>query len=330
MSPESGGVDRAVPPRAALPKSPAGAGLLGAVRGDDLPLRLPAVLHPAAVRQDGAAGARRLFVGVGRGAAVLPGGAARRLRLRASADALCAPRLDRLRASRPGGCWRSSPCRSGCRRPGASRRSAIPTSGSSVCSPSPSDCRSSPSPPMRRCCRPGSRAPGHPHAHDPYFLYGASNLGSLIALLGYPFVFEPAFGLTALSRYWALLYVVLIVAIGACFALVRAAADGADTPMPPCRRPPMPTRRRGADRIAWCGLALVPAALLTAFTTHIATDIASAPLLWVLPLALYLRPSCSPSSRACRCRCGCCCRRSSPPCCSPCWSSRRPSTTSGC
>ena len=46
-----------------------------------------------------------------------------------------------------------------------------------------------------------------------------------------------------------------------------------------------PTWRR---RIAWCGLALVPAALLTAFTTHIATDIASAPLLWVLPLALYL------------------------------------------
>ena len=44
---------------------------------------------------------------------------------------------------------------------------------------------------------------GHPHAQDPYFLYGASNLGSLIALLGYPFLFEPAFGLTALSRYWA-------------------------------------------------------------------------------------------------------------------------------
>ena len=43
-----------------------------------------------------------------------------------------------------------------------------------------------------------------------------------------------------------------------------------------------------ADRLGWIGLALVPAALLTAFTTHIATDIASAPLLWVLPLSLYL------------------------------------------
>jgi predicted membrane-bound spermidine synthase len=53
---------------------------------------------------------------------------------------------------------------------------------------------------------------GHPHARDPYFLYAASNLGSLIALLSYPFVLEPEFGLTALSRDWSLLYVVLIAA----------------------------------------------------------------------------------------------------------------------
>jgi hypothetical protein len=127
---------------------------------------------------------------------------------------------------------------------------------------------------------------GHPHAKDPYFLYGASNLGSLIALLGYPFLLEPAFGLTALSRYWAMLYIVLLVAIAACFVLVRRRAvaaqlaipvDDADTSRPAWR-----------DRLAWCGLAMVPAALLTAFTTHIATDIASAPLLWVLPLAAYL------------------------------------------
>ncbi|MBZ0211417.1 MAG: fused MFS/spermidine synthase [Hyphomicrobium sp.] len=128
---------------------------------------------------------------------------------------------------------------------------------------------------------------GHPHAKDPYFLYGASNLGSLIALLGYPFVLEPAFGLTALSRYWALLYIVLVVAIGACFALVRRRASAAPVSEQAAEAVPdaTPTWR---DRLAWCGLALLPAALLTAFTTHIATDIASAPLLWVLPLALYL------------------------------------------
>ena len=130
---------------------------------------------------------------------------------------------------------------------------------------------------------------GHPHARDPYFLYGASNLGSLIALLGYPFLLEPAFGLTALSRYWTVLYVVLIVALGACFALVRgrAAARSVDA-SPSADDAAQPARRRWRDRLGWCGLAMVPAALLTAFTTHIATDIASAPLLWVLPLALYL------------------------------------------
>ena len=49
-----------------------------------------------------------------------------------------------------------------------------------------------------------------------------------------------------------------------------------------------PARPTWPDRLGWVGLALVPAALLTAFTTHVTTDVASAPLLWVLPLSLYL------------------------------------------
>jgi len=127
---------------------------------------------------------------------------------------------------------------------------------------------------------------GHPHARDPYFLYGASNLGSLLALLGYPFLFEPAFGLTALSHYWAGLYTVLVLAIACCFLLVRSRAGAHERPTSgDVDEGGAPTWR---DRIGWCGLALVPAALLTAFTTHVATDIASAPLLWVLPLAIYL------------------------------------------
>ena len=129
---------------------------------------------------------------------------------------------------------------------------------------------------------------GHPHAKDPYFLYGASNLGSLLALLGYPFLLEPAFGLTVLSRYWAGLYVVLIAAIACCYAVVRrrAISDPRAVKIEELEESgPAPCWR---ERAAWAGLALVPAALLTAFTTHIATDIASAPLLWVLPLAIYL------------------------------------------
>jgi hypothetical protein len=131
---------------------------------------------------------------------------------------------------------------------------------------------------------------GHPHARDPYFLYGASNFGSLIALLGYPFVFEPALGLRTMSRDWTALYVVLIAALAVCFAVVRRyartrASEPAAAKTERDASAPRPTWR---NRLAWCGLAMVPAALLTAFTTHVATDIASAPLLWVLPLALYL------------------------------------------
>lgn len=147
-------------------------------------------------------------------------------------------------------------------------------------------------------------ASGHPAGRDPYFLYAASNLGSLLALLAYPFVLEPALGLSALAVLWAALFVALLAALALCFLLLRRspgpaiaraarrrdgvapsvfepAADEADRIA--SRRPP-----QARDRLAWVGLSFVPAALLTAVTTHIATDVASAPLIWVLPLSLYL------------------------------------------
>ena len=129
---------------------------------------------------------------------------------------------------------------------------------------------------------------GHPHAANPYFLYAASNLGSLIALISYPFVLEPVFSLRMLSRMWSLGFLVLIFALALAFLQVRGRSG--DIAAPRARAPgsddgAAPT---WADRLTWTGLALVPAALLTAFTTHISTDVASAPLVWVLPLALYL------------------------------------------
>lgn len=132
---------------------------------------------------------------------------------------------------------------------------------------------------------------GHKHARDPYFLYAASNLGSLIALLAYPFVLEPLFGLRVLSRFWTVGYVMLVIAIGLSFLLMQgrmtasaSASDADDTRTADPAAPP-PT---WAQRLGWVGLAIVPSALLTAFTTHVSTDIASAPLIWVLPLTLYL------------------------------------------
>ena len=133
---------------------------------------------------------------------------------------------------------------------------------------------------------------GHPHGHDPYFLYAASNLGSLIALLAYPFILEPAFGLKQLSRLWTLGFLLLVAALVLVFMLMRSrlgVAGEAAAPRAAAKTDSAPTAvPTWADRLGWIGLALVPAALLTAFTTHVTTDIASAPLLWVLPLSLYL------------------------------------------
>jgi len=133
---------------------------------------------------------------------------------------------------------------------------------------------------------------GHPDARDPYFMYAASNLGSLIALLGYPFVLEPAFGVSELTYLWAYAYVILVLAIGASFFLMRGAQVGgvSQAPAAPAAAESAATATAPSwiDRLSWIGLAFVPAALVTAFTVHITTDVASAPLLWVIPLALYL------------------------------------------
>ena len=130
---------------------------------------------------------------------------------------------------------------------------------------------------------------GHPDARDPYFMYAASNLGSLIALLGYPLVLEPLFGLSQLTGLWAWAYGLLVLAIGASFFLMRGAQAGG---VPETAAAPDDDIAVAAptwvNRLAWIGLAFVPAALVTAFTVQTTTDVASAPLLWVIPLAIYL------------------------------------------
>lgn len=129
---------------------------------------------------------------------------------------------------------------------------------------------------------------GHAQAHDPYFLYAASNFGSFLALLGYPFVLEPVFGLRALSIIWTGGFLALIAALAACFYLTAGAYSVAASTNEEGDAPLSAPKPAWPDRIRWVGLALVPAALLTAFTSYIATDVASAPLIWVVPLALYL------------------------------------------
>jgi hypothetical protein len=129
---------------------------------------------------------------------------------------------------------------------------------------------------------------GHRDSSNPYFLYAASNLGSLIALLGYPFLLEPLLGLRSLAAWWTAGFIGLQAAIAACAwysGLLTLRARIAAHDAGPTAIDHRPT---AIQRAKWVGLALVPSALLTAFTTHVATDVASAPLIWVIPLSLYL------------------------------------------
>lgn len=130
---------------------------------------------------------------------------------------------------------------------------------------------------------------GHPHANDPYFLYGASNLGSLVALLAYPFVIEPVLGLSRQASVWSIGFVLLGVMIAVCGwlslrydATSAIAADAVDATKPAVA--PV----TWSQCLAWIGLAAVPSGLLVSYTTFLTTDIASAPLLWVFPLAVFL------------------------------------------
>ena len=127
---------------------------------------------------------------------------------------------------------------------------------------------------------------GHPGGKDPYFLYAASNIGSFLALLSYPLILEPALSLRQHNLLWSGGYWLLFVLIAACgYLLLRsseraAAVEGAGVAVSPA--PAWPVLGR------WAFLAAVPSGLLVAVTAYISTDVAAAPLLWVMPLSLYL------------------------------------------
>ncbi len=131
---------------------------------------------------------------------------------------------------------------------------------------------------------------GHRHAHDPYFLYGASNLGSFFALLSYPVLFEPAFAVSEQSRLWFAGYIALGIGVAICgfatWSLQNGQAKTARQNAPANVAPRQaPTARL---RMTWIALASIPSGLLVAVTAHISTNVAAAPFLWVMPLALFL------------------------------------------
>jgi hypothetical protein len=126
---------------------------------------------------------------------------------------------------------------------------------------------------------------GHPSGPDPYFLYASSNIGSFLALLSYPVLLEPMFTLRTQNLIWTGGFGLLIVLIALCAALLLGSPTLAvDAPAEDKISAPPGWLLRGR----WIFLAAVPSGLLIAVTVHISTDVAAAPLLWVLPLSIYL------------------------------------------
>jgi SAM-dependent methyltransferase len=120
-------------------------------------------------------------------------------------------------------------------------------------------------------------------SRPPYRLYALSNLGSLLALIGYPLLVEPLLPSTMQAYVWSAVYALFVLLCASVAWRMRSAiAEPAPQP-PPQGDPP-----RWRERWLWAALAACPSALLLAITNHISMNVAPIPLLWVAPLGLYL------------------------------------------
>ncbi|MGE3315859.1 MAG: spermidine synthase, partial [Planctomycetaceae bacterium] len=137
----------------------------------------------------------------------------------------------------------------------------------------------------------------HPSANDPYFLYAASNVGSMAALLGYPILIEPNLRLAAQSSTWTWGYFGLCALLALCAVYVWTSKRSfetvgevaAETAKPRGKSKAAPTAEvTFVRRLRWIALSFVPSSWMLGVTTHLTTDIAPVPMLWVIPLSLYL------------------------------------------
>jgi spermidine synthase/F0F1-type ATP synthase assembly protein I len=131
---------------------------------------------------------------------------------------------------------------------------------------------------------------GHERSSDPYFLYAASNVGSMLGLLSYPILVEPRLRLAEQSRFWEFGYVALVLLMIACAITLWRAPQQNNAATSIASRgetsaTPAPLLR---ERLLWMALAFVPSSLMLGVTTVLTTEIPPIPLLWVLPLAVYL------------------------------------------
>ena len=133
---------------------------------------------------------------------------------------------------------------------------------------------------------------GSQRAHDPYFLYAASNLGSAAALLLFPVVIERYLTVSEQTHAWRAGYIATLALLVLCGVMLLGRRDrrGAretlveSSTAPTSATDRIPIRRR----LRWLMLAAIPSSLMLGVTTYISSEVAAVPLLWVLPLALYL------------------------------------------
>jgi hypothetical protein len=116
---------------------------------------------------------------------------------------------------------------------------------------------------------------------EPYALYAASNLGSFGGLIAYPLIVEPLLPLQQQSLLWTGGFALLVLLVVGCALTI----PGRSIEKAPVEVSPRPSRRRV---LHWIALAAVPSGLMLSTTTHLTTDIVAMPLLWALPLGLYL------------------------------------------
>ena len=119
---------------------------------------------------------------------------------------------------------------------------------------------------------------------NPYVLYAASNAGSFLALLAFPLLLEPSLRLGQQSRLWSVVFVISIALMALCGWLALRRTSSATTAAIAIDE----TSIAWSERLRWLALAFVPSSLLLGVTTFLSTDIAATPLLWVIPLSLYL------------------------------------------
>lgn len=129
-------------------------------------------------------------------------------------------------------------------------------------------------------------ASDHKDASNPYFLYGASNLGSMAALFCYPTIIEPLYSLDEQSRIWMFGYFALIGFTLLCALLIWKNAANYKQKISAVKA--QIEKITNKQRFYWIMLSAIPSSLMLGVTTYITTDIATVPLLWIVPFALYV------------------------------------------